>query len=524
MNYSLEQLKEAVKTQAYSDFNFDLLFEDVEEVLEHELDADENVDRLKLLCTFSSAFEDTAEFGRIFDLADAFRAHLKEPASIASYEYSIMNMYFRLGFAPKVVDHALNVLDSNAISDKHIASVYSVLTICAKEYGQYDRALEYSMKVVEHMPGIEDLDECLKCLLSEDNICTILAASGRIDELAEHIAALEKCIDENMNNPVIASNADNIATDILYFRAAAEGFTDTIIKAYIDSVHESLNSGRTSSVIAKTIDSHIEFLKNMTEEPYIDDCINICTQLIDSDCFMHMGSDEIYRILFKALEKKPDALDSAKVAEYSKRYIKSLETAADKVHDLFTHLLNEEYRIRDINNRYDRLKVKYETDLLTVCYNRPSFELNAAGFIRENGSGSLVFIDIDNLKTTNDTYGHGAGDALLKGFVSIAATVCDKKYDLLYRYAGDEFILLSSRTPKETEALIQNLTSAYNDAPISYKDGSIRIQFSYGIVGFTEIPELENDSSIEEGIKIAVQTADKRMYNCKQEHHKQSKR
>lgn len=66
-------------------------------------------------------------------------------------------------------------------------------------------------------------------------------------------------------------------------------------------------------------------------------------------------------------------------------------------------------------------------------------EREVARAIREKHSLVLAFIDVDNLKGTNDSLGHSAGDRLLRRAAdSIRASV--RSYDLLIRYGGDEFL------------------------------------------------------------------------------------
>ncbi len=61
-------------------------------------------------------------------------------------------------------------------------------------------------------------------------------------------------------------------------------------------------------------------------------------------------------------------------------------------------------------------------------------------FQRNGGRGVVVvFIDVDGLKTVNDTIGHSAGDALLQTVVQSASTHL-RSYDIIFRYGGDEFV------------------------------------------------------------------------------------
>lgn len=93
-----------------------------------------------------------------------------------------------------------------------------------------------------------------------------------------------------------------------------------------------------------------------------------------------------------------------------------------------------------------------------------------------NGSFSLVFIDIDNLKLVNDVYGHDEGDRYIIYIVEIIKSNL-RRYDYIFRYGGDEFILLLDEiTVEKTVAILENIRKelyAYNRAYIC--------DFSYGI-------------------------------------------
>jgi len=89
------------------------------------------------------------------------------------------------------------------------------------------------------------------------------------------------------------------------------------------------------------------------------------------------------------------------------------------------------------------------TDPLTGLYNRrliePAMEQLAATARRYHRPLSLILIDLDNLKTINDTRGHSAGDEALRHLANaLRATV--RAADLAGRWGGDEFIVILPET------------------------------------------------------------------------------
>jgi diguanylate cyclase (GGDEF)-like protein len=137
------------------------------------------------------------------------------------------------------------------------------------------------------------------------------------------------------------------------------------------------------------------------------------------------------------------------------------------------------------------------TDVLTGLPNRRFF-LEVAGreieYVRRFGvPTSLVMIDLDRFKATNDTYGHAAGDEALRS-VADACLALIRKIDVLARFGGEEFILMLPRTD-ETRAfrVAEKLRIAIQETRIG--DRQFRLTASFGV---TEI--FPDDRTIEDGL------------------------
>ncbi|MBI5131732.1 MAG: GGDEF domain-containing protein [Rhodopseudomonas palustris] len=93
----------------------------------------------------------------------------------------------------------------------------------------------------------------------------------------------------------------------------------------------------------------------------------------------------------------------------------------------------------------DELRASAETDFLLGISNRRGFErelARALAYIKRYGAGgALILLDVDRLKPVNDTYGHAAGDVVLKAVVE-ALLGHVRSSDLIGRLGGDEFALL----------------------------------------------------------------------------------
>ena len=111
----------------------------------------------------------------------------------------------------------------------------------------------------------------------------------------------------------------------------------------------------------------------------------------------------------------------------------------------------------EVAQLHDTLKREASHDPLTRLYNRRMFlertqqEIARAGSRGE--SFSILFLDVDELKRINDTYGHLAGDALLRE-VSNALMDAVRGEDVVARYGGDEFIVLLPATAAAAAASV----------------------------------------------------------------------
>lgn len=95
------------------------------------------------------------------------------------------------------------------------------------------------------------------------------------------------------------------------------------------------------------------------------------------------------------------------------------------------------------------------TDPLTELLNRRALQNAVEDELKKKGTGYFIFIDIDNFKTYNDTYGHNNGDLCLKHCAHIMKK-CFPEDSILGRYGGDEFVVcLKGATQEETYTYMQ---------------------------------------------------------------------
>jgi diguanylate cyclase (GGDEF)-like protein len=124
------------------------------------------------------------------------------------------------------------------------------------------------------------------------------------------------------------------------------------------------------------------------------------------------------------------------------------------------HTASAEAYFRKSNTELDRLA---HTDQLTGLYNRRYMiqELERHGEIykRYRHPFSILMLDLDNLKSVNDTYGHPAGDAALK-HLAMLLRVNVRDVDIPCRYGGDEFVVLMPETEQNVVQIVGDRIAA----------------------------------------------------------------
>jgi len=159
---------------------------------------------------------------------------------------------------------------------------------------------------------------------------------------------------------------------------------------------------------------------------------------------------------------------------------------------------------------YDKLQELSIIDSLTKIHNRRYFMVRfAEEFERAkkfNLDLSFLMVDIDFFKKTNDTYGHLAGDAVLK---EIARMIREsvREIDFAARYGGEEFSVILSETDKAGAIMVaERINSKISREQIKVFDEVITANVSIGVASFPQ-----NALHLD----VLMETADKALYKAK---------
>jgi two-component system cell cycle response regulator len=151
------------------------------------------------------------------------------------------------------------------------------------------------------------------------------------------------------------------------------------------------------------------------------------------------------------------------------------------------------------------------TDALTGLPNRRAVETWAArqlaGAARHGFSFWVTMIDLDRFKSVNDTYGHDAGDAVLRKFAEILKTNT-RNCEICARMGGEEFLLVLTHAERPNiEIAIGRIRAQFEAHSFKFKNISLVVTASFGIAGF------QGEKSPEFG--ALVKRADLALYSAK---------
>ena len=190
--------------------------------------------------------------------------------------------------------------------------------------------------------------------------------------------------------------------------------------------------------------------------------------------------------------------------EIQKEYIKLLKDISDR--ELALTALKLEMKLG-----MDNLRKKISIDPLTGAYSRSFVEKTAEDWLKEarqrGCTVTCMAIDIDNFKTINDKYGHLFGDEVIKQVSNVFLRNIGEG-DILGRYGGDEFILLSKGISLEAAiSTAERLLRAVRSLKLNRDEESVTVTISVGIS--------DNSGGDIASFSQLFDAADKRLYEAK---------
>jgi len=219
---------------------------------------------------------------------------------------------------------------------------------------------------------------------------------------------------------------------------------------------------------------------------------NIGINLNDISDYLFVVNDNHFEVMYKD-----------KIYFFRTTYIHDRDKVSGKI-----------YIFQDITERksmINKLEYNAKYDFLSQVYNRHQFfELAEIELYKANRYGaffSLLMLDIDLFKNINDTYGHVAGDSVIRA----VAKECREKLrpsDIIGRYGGEEFLILLPSTSIQSASIVADkIKQIIEKLEVSFNDNIIKLTVSIGVSDYLGSGNAE--------LKDLIHNADTALYKAK---------
>jgi len=344
----------------------------------------------------------------------------------------------------RTLNQAIVALGMNAV--RMIALSFSLVEIKSKTNHDFDYNMFWGHSMATAVAAKElcakigldaDMGFLAGLMLDIGSIPLSFRFPDTFDELQDsQFANIEELA--QLENNLLGFNRFQVGASLL----KAWLFPDEIIKT-LDSL-SGLESGKWTThqrtmehvlTLARAISAL--FFNSNVEFVWIDTTRNRVIELLDVDA---AEFEQVFDEIKSGWSQFASLLDLKNVGA---RSLQEIEIEARR--KMTTLALNQLQQLQRIEDENKELKSSIDVDTLTGIKNRRAYEeTSMAEFSRANRMKrpfSVAVVDIDRFKQVNDTFGHLAGDLALK---HVANTISSniRKYDNVYRYGGEEFVVL----------------------------------------------------------------------------------
>lgn len=314
--------------------------------------------------------------------------------------------------------------------------------------------------------------------LEKGGIPAVVFTAHHDEEAETHFA------EQNLLDYILKDSVDSVARTVLAVKRIVENSAFTVL--VVDDAR-SARSGLVDLLTRRQFKvfearSGAEALKIMAVHPNID--------LIITD--YHMPDMDGYQLIQRIrMEKTSEELRIVGVSSSSDRRLSALFLKAGASDFIYRPFVAEELQCRIDNNietlkQLRRLRYYAERDPLTGLSNRRLFFEAGMRMARENERdnchSAIAILDVDHFKKVNDTFGHEAGDVVLKAVADTLAEQVGGTRHLVARFGGEEFALyLHDMAGRAAFDFCNGIRAAVEALAIEVNGKTIRITASLGV-------------------------------------------
>jgi two-component system, cell cycle response regulator len=181
-------------------------------------------------------------------------------------------------------------------------------------------------------------------------------------------------------------------------------------------------------------------------------------------------------------------------------------------------LAEKEFLAASLHEANERLTEQASTDPLTGLANKRHFDQGLDASIEKarllHRPLSVVMVDVDHFKKFNDTWGHQAGDEVLKQVAVVLRDGC-RGSDIAARYGGEEFVLiLPNANPKNACLVAERIRSKLEKTVVEFEGNSLSVTASFGIASLSTKDGEDAAESLLRRSDGALYRAKERGRNC----------
>lgn len=290
-----------------------------------------------------------------------------------------------------------------------------------------------------------------------------------------HNQAVANALDKKLQNKIDCFQLADLLDELASLVIAIHSSSHQEIGNYLQQLNQRLNYVNES---LQTAQSNYQVAVNVADT--FDTQMQSQVKVLNQDVQKSTDLDELKLRVDERLNQFIQSLGN-----YQTQRKQVEQSVLDRFNSLSERFVLMESETKQLSSKLEEQQEKARLDPLTGIANRAAWDerltVEHTRLTRTTEPLLLAILDIDLFKRINDSYGHIAGDKVLK-IIASKLKKSIRRTDFLARYGGEEFVLLLTDTSLDDgERLLNNIRESIATAPFHFKGEPIQITFSAGI-------------------------------------------